>query len=139
VVGDEQVGNDFGWTQGRTNLAALLKDVHVDAVDLYSQAVEALSADPLTWPKLMIGSHCVRELVPTIVEAQSLAIPRRSGDTKAASDLAKAWVRFDLRFDADDSETDMVDDTLRPIPHRYTWLPGRRPPPAKPGVRTQES
>ena len=116
-MGDEQVGTDLGWTQDRRDLVALLSDVHPDAADLYSHAIDALSASPLTRPGLMLGSHCMRELVPTIVEAQSLAVPRRSADTKAASDLAKAWVRFELRLDADDSEIDMADETLRPVPH----------------------
>lgn len=109
--------DDITWTTTRVHVRALLQDVHADAAELYSHAVDALCGTPVTRPRLMIASHCIRELVPTVVGAQNLVSPKRADTSKPASELAVAWERFDLRLSPDDGEQDMTDDEIRPIQH----------------------
>jgi hypothetical protein len=59
-MGDAHIDAGIAWTSARNELCALFHDIHPDVADLYSQAVDALSAVPLSRPRLMIGSHCIR-------------------------------------------------------------------------------
>jgi len=116
-MGDEYSEVVIAWTPARKELRALLQDVHADVADLYSQAVDALGAVPLTWPRLMIGSHCIRELVPTVLEVQQIGKPSRANDTRAAKELSGAWTSYGLRLEPDDEDAGYADDDLRPLPH----------------------
>lgn len=107
----------ISWTPARQKLCSLLEDVHPDAAVLYSQAVDALRAEPRSWPMLMIGSHCIRELVPTVVSAQRLPIPDRADNSKTSKALAQAWSRYDLGFQADATDAKMSDDERRAVPN----------------------
>lgn len=110
-------GVGITWSADRKKLRALLRDLHADAADLYAQAVEALGGTPLSRPRLMIGSHCIRELVPTLLEVQQIARPPRANDSRAAKDLSVAWTAFDLRLEPEADEANYVDGDLRPLPH----------------------
>ncbi|MGI8678138.1 MAG: hypothetical protein ACR2LX_05525 [Jatrophihabitans sp.] len=105
------------WTPAREELRALLHDLHADAADLYAQAVEALGGAPLSRPRLMIGSHCVRELVPTLLEVQQIVKPPRANDSRAAKELSVAWTAYGLRMEPEVDEANYVDGDLRPLPH----------------------
>lgn len=109
-------GQAIIWTSARRDLQALLHAVHPDVARLYAHAIEALSSVPLTRPDLMVGSHCLRELVPCLLEAQHLTIPTRAPDTRAAKMLSQAWVAYELRLDPDD-DANYVSADLRPVPH----------------------
>lgn len=107
----------ISWTMSRKQLLALLRDMQPDLADLYSHAIEALRTIPLTRPRLMIGSHCIRELVPSLLEVQRIGKPSRSNDSRAAKELSKAWTASGLRLEPEIDEIDTADDALRPIPH----------------------
>lgn len=110
-------GGSITWTPARKELRALLHDLHADAADLYVQAVGALGSTPLSRPRLMIGSHCVRELVPTLLEVQQIGKPPRANDSRAAKELSDAWDAHHLRLEPEVDEANYVDDDLRPVPH----------------------
>lgn len=109
-------GAGITWTPARKELRALLHDLHADAADLYAQAVEALGGTPLSRPRLMIGSHCVRELVPTLLEVQQIGKPPRANDSRAAKELSVAWTAYGLRLEPEVDEANHADGDLRPVP-----------------------
>jgi hypothetical protein len=113
----EVAGGSITWTPARKELRTLLHDLHTDAADLYAQAVGALGSTPLSRPRLMIGSHCVRELVPTLLEIQQIGKPPRANDSRAAKELSVAWAAHRLRLEPEVDEANYVDDDLRPVPH----------------------
>lgn len=104
------------WTPARKELRALLHDLHADVADLYAQAVGALGSIPFSRPRLMIGSHCVRELVPTLLEVQQIGKPPRANDSRAAKELSDAWVAHRLRLEPEVDEANYADGDLRPVP-----------------------
>jgi hypothetical protein len=110
-------GGAIRWTPARKELRALLHDLHVDVADLYTQAIEALGSTPFSRPRLMIGSHCVRELVPTLLEVQSIGRPPRANDSRAAKELSDAWTAYGLRLEPEVDEANFAEDDLRPVPH----------------------
>lgn len=105
------------WTPARKELRALLHDLHADVADLYAQAVDALGVAPLSRPRLMVGSHCVRELVPALLEVQQIGKPPRANDSRAAKELSDTWVAHSLRLEPDVDEANYIEDDLRPVPH----------------------
>jgi hypothetical protein len=113
-VGD---GSLISWTVSREQLLALLHDMHPDLAEMYSQAIESLGATPLTRPKLILGSHCIRELIPSLLEVQRIDRPSRSNDSRAVKELSEAWATYGLGLEPDTGEADSTDDTLRPVPH----------------------
>jgi hypothetical protein len=117
-MGDDREQGKIEWTSARKELRGLLHDLHPHLADLYDQAIESLSTTPLTRPRLMIGSHCIRELVPSLLEVQHIARPPRSNDTRATRLLSEAWNAHELRLESDDDdEVKIGADELRPIPH----------------------
>ena len=115
-MGDAHIEAGIAWTSARKELRALLPDIHPDVADLYSQAIDALSAVPLSRPRLMIGSHCIREIVPSLLEVQRLDKPQRANDSRAARELSDAWMAYQLRLDPG-NDVGYTDDDLRPLPH----------------------
>lgn len=105
------------WTAARKELRTLLHDTHTDVADLYAQAVEALSTVPISRPRLMIGAHCLRELVPTLLEVQQVGKPPRANDSRAAKDLSDAWTAYGLRLDPEADDATHAEGDLRPVPH----------------------
>lgn len=109
-------GGSITWTAARKQLRTLLHDIHADPADLYAQAVGALGSTPLSRPRLMIGSHCIRELVPTLLEIQQIGKPPRANDSRAAKELSDAWTAHRLRLEPDLDEDNYAEDDLRPMP-----------------------
>lgn len=91
----------ISWTPTREKLRALLQDVHPDAADLYGHAIDSFAVFPLSRPLLIVGSHCIRELVPSLLQLLQLKTPARADASRAAKDLANSWEAYGLRLDDD--------------------------------------
>jgi hypothetical protein len=65
----------------------------------------------------MVGSHCIRELVPSLLEAQQIDRPVRANDSRAAKELHSAWAAHRLPLEPEGEEANTPGETLRPIPH----------------------
>jgi hypothetical protein len=86
----------ISWTADRKRLLALLQDLHSDVADLYSQAIEALSQDPIPYTRLMVASHCIREMIVILPRVQLMDVPERVDASRAARDLYETWLDADL-------------------------------------------
>lgn len=89
------------WTPHREHLCQLLEDLHPDAAEFYRQAVEALHVKPLVRVRLMIASHCVRELMPSLLEMQGIDTRGRADVNRVAKDLFEVWQDRGLTLDPD--------------------------------------
>ncbi len=81
----------LSWTPDRETLLALLEARNRDLADLYRQAIEALARDELMQPRLMVASHCLRELFSDIPRALGLPPTERKDVNRAAKKLSQAW------------------------------------------------
>ena len=79
------------WTPDREALFALLQSRHGDLADLYHQAIEALSRDELIQPRLMVASHCLRELFNNVPRMLGLQPAPWKDVSRAAKELFLAW------------------------------------------------
>jgi hypothetical protein len=87
------------WTPDRKELLRLLAELHPDPAQLYSQAINFLSPEPLTRPNLSLASHCIRELPGCLAAVQLLPRPKRVDANTATSELHEAWVDAGLSFE----------------------------------------
>lgn len=91
----------ISWTPTREKLRVLLQDIHPDVADLYAHAIDSFAVSPPSRPLLMVGSHCIRELVPSLLQLLQLETPARADASRAAKDLANSWEAYGLRLDED--------------------------------------
>jgi hypothetical protein len=101
------------WTADRTALLDLLGRTHSDLGELYFHAVEALSCEELSQPRLMIAGHCLRELFSKLPRVLGDLIKDRTDVNRPALELFRAWTDADLALVGVDDEND---DTPRAIP-----------------------
>lgn len=104
------------WTPDREQLWKLLNELHPDAAEFYRQAVEALQLTPLVQVRLIVASHCVRELIPSLLEIRGVARPGRTDVNRATRNLFEAWQDSGLAFATDPAGPEPDDE-------RYT-VPG---------------
>lgn len=103
----------IAWTADRHELQQLLTKQHLDLGGFYELAVAELS-NGLTFPRLVIAAHCLRELVSGLPVVLGDDTAARSDVSRPAHELAKAWeaAGLDRLIDVDDFD----DDALHPIP-----------------------
>lgn len=85
------------WTRRRRNILETLTSLDDPAVaDLYQRAVDTFEEQPLTPVALVVGSHCMRELVNRLPRILGeVDAPDFEGDGGAAAALARALKQFD--------------------------------------------
>lgn len=82
------------WTTSRIDLRSGLARVDGVLADLYGQLIDSLTGQPLTVARLVIASHCARELGNNLVDylADVEGLPQYVSGSQQRQALASAWV-----------------------------------------------
>lgn len=83
------------WTEARTQIFSLLDAKDSDAAELYKTAVESL-AGRLTGASVLVGAHCVRELIKVLPVILGYPAIERADASRAARELNRAWLEAGL-------------------------------------------
>lgn len=97
------------WGHRRSDLRRALDRVDVVLGDLYAQIVDALDK-PLTVGRLIVASHCVREIANNLVDhlEDVEGLPEYVDGSKQRQKLAKTWVAHESLLGPVDRPIDVV-------------------------------
>jgi hypothetical protein len=109
----EPTARVVAWTADREALLGLLSQTQPDLGELYFQAIEALSREALSHPRLMIAGHCLRELFSKLPRVLGDPIKDHSDVSRPALELFHVWTGENLALAGVD---DADDDTPRAVP-----------------------
>lgn len=84
---------DSLWEPRRNDLRRALNRIDVVVGDLYAQVVDSLDQQPLTVARLMVASHCVREIANNLVDhlGDVEGLPEYVDGSKHRQKLVKTW------------------------------------------------
>lgn len=97
------------WGHRRSDLRSALDRVEVVLGDLYAQIIDALDR-PLTVGRLMVASHCVREIANNLVDHLDdvEGLPEYVDGSKHRQRLANTWVSHEALLGPVDRPIDVV-------------------------------
>ncbi|WP_300386923.1 hypothetical protein [uncultured Nocardioides sp.] len=97
------------WGHRRNDLRRALDRVDVVLGDLYAQVIDALDR-PLTVGRLVVASHCVREIANNLVDHLDdvEGLPEYVDGSKHRQNLAKSWISHEALLGPVDRPTDVA-------------------------------